>query len=293
MSKFLYFQDAETIPLWKTKIPNEISNSDYKELPVYKENLLVSTSHVSTPTLTIFQPKFEKPNQTGVLIFPGGGYSRLSIDKEGFKIGKWLSSIGITAFVLKYRLPSDVIMEDKTIGPLQDAQEAMRYVRENVKRYNLNIDKIGVLGFSAGGHLAATLSNCYNDVVYKSNKTSAKPNFLLLIYPVISMEETITHKGSKSKLLGISPCKSSVIKHSAELHIDKNSIMTFIVHASDDLSVPVENSLKYYLALKKQNVSAELHVFEKGGHGFGLCNDKTNLHWKNNCQSWLKLHGFL
>ncbi|QDO95205.1 alpha/beta hydrolase [Formosa sediminum] len=293
MNKCLDSQQPEIVLLWETSIPNAILNVEYKEEPIYKNKLLVSTSKVSIPTLSVYRPKDKKGNGTAIIIFPGGGYKRISMYEEGEKVGKWLSSIGITAFVLKYRLPSDVIMENKSLGPLQDAQESVRYVREHAQDYKLNTNKIGVLGFSAGGHLASTLVTHYKDIVYKSTKTSAKPDFLILIYPVISMENTITHKGTRTRLLGELPLKESVDFFSSEMHINSNSIKSFIVHASDDLSVPVENSIKYYLALKKNNIPAELHLFEKGGHGFGLRNKETNLYWETDCINWLKQHCLL
>ncbi|MDW5289551.1 alpha/beta hydrolase [Formosa sp. PL04] len=231
----IYSQD-ETIPLWEHDIPNAISDSTYIEKPLFEGNEFTSTSQVSIPTLSIFKPK--NPNVTAIVIFPGGSYTHLAILKEGFKVARWLNTLGITAYVVKYRLPNTRIMEDKSIAPLQDAQESMRYVRRHAKDSNINT--VGVIGFSAGGHLASTLSTRYNDVIYASDKNSAKPDFSLLIYPVISMKDGITHQGSKTSLLGALPSEADIEKFSNALHINKNSPPTFLVHATDDNAVPAE-----------------------------------------------------
>ena len=278
--------------LWEDEIPNSIKNENYKEIKIYKDSILDKTSQVSVPTITVFKPI--NPNGTAVVIFPGGGYKHLAINKEGTKVAEWLNSLGITAFVVKYRLPNDAIMVDKLIAPLQDAQEAIRFVRRKSKEFNLNEDKIGVLGFSAGGHLAATLSTQFNRKVYSlSDETSAKPSFSILIYPVISMDEAITHQGSKNNLLGISPSKEKVAKFSNETQVDNTTPKTFLVHATDDKSVPVENSIHYYLALKDHKIPVEMHIYEKGGHGFGLGKESTSKFWIQACEKWLKSNALI
>jgi acetyl esterase/lipase len=278
----------QVIPLWTT-IPNEIKVPNYKEKEITKDGKIQSTSLVTLPTLCVYFPNELKPNQTAVIIFPGGGYSHLAIDKEGTKIAQWLNSLGIVAFVLKYRLPNDLIMTNKTIAPLQDAQEAVRYVRGNAEKWNLDPKKIGTIGFSAGGHLASTLATHYNDLLYESlYKVSARPDFTLLIYPVISMENTITHKGSQTNLLGSNPTQSLIDNYSNEKKITPETPIAFLIHASDDTVVLPENSINYYLALKKNNISAELHLYEKGGHGFGIGVKDTSLYWTTDCFNWLK-----
>ena len=280
----------EILPLWN-KIPGEISAPDYIEKEIIKEGKVQSTSLVTIPTLSVFLSKETKPNQTAVIILPGGGYSHLSIDKEGTKVAQWLNSLGIAAFVLKYRLPNDLIMKDKSIGPLQDAQEAVRYIRSNAVKWNIDSNKIGIMGFSAGGHLASTLATHYDDKTYESKiKTSARPDFSILIYPVISMENAITHKGSQTSLLGKEPSKALIDNFSNEKKITSETLPAFLAHASDDGAVLPENSINYYLALKKNNVSAELHLYEKGGHGFGLGAKDTSQFWTNDCKEWLKSH---
>lgn len=278
----------QVIPLWNT-IPDEIKASNYKEKEESKDGKVQSTSLVSVPTLTAFFPAVTKPNQTAVVILPGGGYSHLAIDKEGTKIAEWFNTLGIPAFVLKYRLPSDLIMKNKNIGPLQDAQEAIRYVRQNAVKWNINPNKIGIMGFSAGGHLASTLSTHYDDKVYESAfKVSARPDFSVLIYPVISMENEITHKGSQINLLGESPSQELIDSFSNEKKVNAKTPPAFLIHATDDTVVIPENSINYYLALKKNGVSAEMHIYEKGGHGFGLGTNYTSKFWPKQLENWLK-----
>lgn len=289
----IYAQD-KIIPLWITPIPNAINNAEYTEKEVLKDGIVTSVSHVSIPTLSIFTPHETKSNGTAILIFPGGGYSHLSIDKEGTKVAKWLNTLGITAFVIKYRLPSDLIMKDKTIGPLQDAQEAMRFIRKNASQWDLDSTKIGVIGFSAGGHLASTLSTHYNDIVYKTDYSiSARPSFSILIYPVISMTKEVVHKGSQTNLLGTNPSLELINKFSNEKTVTSDTPTAFLVHATDDTVVPSENSINYYLALKKNKIPAELHLYEKGGHGFGLGVKDTSQFWTRDCVEWLKANGYL
>lgn len=280
------------ITIWPNGSPAEISDSNYIE-EVQKDTLgiILRYRKISTPRLSVFLANPEFANGTSVLILPGGGYSHLTINKEGYKVAKWLNTLGISAFVLKYRLPSDKIMVDKTLAPLQDAQEAIRIIRRNSKRWDLDSSKVGVMGFSAGGHLAATLSNHFN---FKESGTvtevTSRPDFSILIYPVISMEDGITHNGSRDNLLGINPNSSQVEKFSMEKQVSNKTPPTFLVHASDDKSVPVENSLRYYNALKQFTVPVEMHLYQMGGHGFGLGNSGTNKNWPNECKKWLRLN---
>jgi len=282
----------QVIPLWN-KIPDEIKAADYKEKESITDGKLQSTTQVSIPTLSIFIPKDVKPNQTAVIICPGGGYMHLAFDKEGTKVAEWFNSLGIAAFVLRYRLPNDLIMKNKNVGPLQDAQEAIRYVRQNAAKWNIDPNKIGILGFSAGGHLASTLSTHYDDKVYESAyKVSARPDFSLLIYPVISMENQITHKGSQTNLLGNNPSQDLIDSYSNEKKVTSKTPPAFLIHATDDTVVIPENSINYYLALKKNGVKAELHLYEKGGHGFGLGVNDTSKFWTRDCVEWLKANGY-
>jgi acetyl esterase/lipase len=289
-----FSQNKEIIPLWN-KIPNEIQSPVYSEKIDYDDNGIVKkVKQVTQPTLTAYFADPQKSNGTSVIICAGGAYGHLSIYKEGYKIAEWFNSLGINAFVLKYRLPNDLIMKYKSIGPLQDAQEAVRIIRRNADKWKLNPNKIGIMGFSAGGHLASTLATHYDDKTYTpTDTTSARPNFSILIYPVISMQNGITHEGSKTNLLGLNPTNEQIDNFSNEKQVSAATPIAFLVHATDDKSVPVENSINYYLALKKQNVAAELHLYQSGGHGFGLGIKGTNQFWPSTCEKWLAANNYL
>jgi len=289
---FLNAQNA-TLNLWPNDIPNSKVNSDYQETDVFDNNVLTRASKVTVPTISVFFPDTETSNGSAVVICPGGGYGHLAMSKEGFTVAEWFNSLGVTAIVLKYRLPNDLIMKNKSIGPLQDVQEAIRTVRRNAKKWNLHPEKIGVIGFSAGGHLASTLSTHYAEEVYFHDSISAKPNFSILIYPVISMKPEITHQGSRKNLIGDEPSEDLVLHFSNEQQIDSLTPPTFLIHATDDKVVPVENSIEYYMGLKNNGVAAEMHIYEKGGHGFGLGAKDTSLFWTQPCEQWLRENQFL
>lgn len=287
-STFINAQN-DVISIWENEIPGSINNVAYSEKKIKNEDLTEKVNQITTPTLLIFKPKTQNSNKPAILICPGGGYAHLSIDKEGKKVAAWLNSLGITAFVLKYRLPSDLIMKNKTIGPLQDAQKAIRLIRKNYKEWNIAPNNIGIIGFSAGGHLAATLSTHYNENTYETKEEiSARPDFTILAYPVISMKSEITHKGSQTNLLGSNPTEIVINEYSNELWVTTDTPPAFIIHASDDKSVPVENSIRYFSALNNSNIPVELHIYEKGGHGLGLGVNDTSKLWTTDCENWLK-----
>jgi acetyl esterase/lipase/predicted GH43/DUF377 family glycosyl hydrolase len=287
MSFSVYAQKKEIL-LWD-KIPDELTAKDYSETIVPDKNgTTEEVRKVTQPTLTFFLANAEKSSGASVIICPGGGYGMLAINKEGYKVAEWLSSLGINAFVLKYRLPSDLITKNKSQSPLQDAQEAVRLVRRNAVKWKLNPNKIGIMGFSAGGHLASALATHYDDKIYiPKDTTSAKPNFSILIYPVISMQEGLTHQGSKENLLGKNANRELSDKYSNEKQVSATTSKTFIVHATDDTVVPVENSISYYTALKRAKVAAEMHLYENGGHGFGLGVPGASASWPKTCEKWL------
>jgi acetyl esterase/lipase len=279
--------------VWNGKIPGSIESPRFKEDTIKIENGRIRIAKVINPTITVFFPE-KKSNGSAVVICPGGGYGRLAMDNEGSDIAGWLNENGITAIILKYRLPNDTIMQNKAIGPLQDLQEAMRIVRRHASEWKINPDRIGVAGFSAGGHLASTLSTRFNEKIYDSDKTSARPDFVILGYPVITMSELNTHSGSRKNLIGNSPDSNLVEYFSNELHVMKNTPPTFIFQAENDKTVPVQNSIDYYTALKNKGVVAEMHIYSKGGHGFGLAkNGGTESTWPESCINWLKQIGMI
>lgn len=285
---------TNTIKLWQGDIPGAKKSADYIEKTTGGNGEIVRIGNISAPELTVYLPKPEIATGSAVLIIPGGGYSIVAIDHEGFEVAKWLNTLGIAGIVLKYRLPSDVIMDNKSIGPLQDAQEAMRVIRRNAEKWNLKTDKIGVIGFSAGGHLASTLSTHYDEKVYElKDNTSARPDFSILIYPVITFDAAFTHKGSRNNLIGENPSEDQVKKFSNELQVNSQTPPAFLVHSSNDEAVPVQNSILYYQQLQKNKVQAEMHIFQKGGHGYGLAKNRgTESGWPALCANWLKEMGF-
>lgn len=243
----------EVFNLYAGKIPNAKETPEsYKEIADTSKDGRIRIRQVSTPQLTAYYAP--NPNGTSIVICPGGGYAALAVTHEGSQVAQALNKLGITAFVLKYRLPSDLIMLDKTIGPLQDAQQAIKTVRENAKKWNLDTTKVGVMGFSAGGHLASTLGTHYQkSLIDNPKKTNLRPNFMVLAYPVITMGEN-THAGSKKNLLGENASDEMIKLYSNHLQINQNTPHTFIFHANDDKTVPSENSIDFARNLKQAKV---------------------------------------
>ncbi len=278
------------LPLWKNNIPNQ-NNVKVKEVTDTTGIILIRK--VDKPGIEVYLPSKKYATGKAVIVIPGGGYSVLAYHWEGTDIARWLSSNGIAAIVLKYRLPHTKNNIKGYLSPLLDAKRAIRLTRYNAAKWNINKDKIGVIGFSAGGHLAATLGTHFDEknifVPNQIDTISCKPNFMILMYPVITFREPYLHKGSRHFLIGDSPDTSLINYFSNELHVDKNTPPTFLVHAEDDKPVPVENSLMFYRELKKYNVPAELHIYPTGGHGFSLALGKGHLEmWKEECLDWLK-----
>jgi len=289
-SPVLFAQDA-LLPLWpKDQIPNRIE-TDEKEVQVSED--IVRISKVQEPTIEVYLPA--KANATGqaMLIFPGGGYQILAYDWEGTDIAKFLNGKGIAGIVVKYRLPSSVSQTDKHLVPLIDAQRAIRLVRSKAEEYHIDANKIGIIGFSAGGHLASTLGTHFNDKVYGKidaiDDLSARPDFMALGYPVISFKNMITHKGSKRNLSGEVSEPSIIEYFSNEEQVTKDTPPTFLVHAANDKGVPVENSLAFYKALKDNDVPATMHLYPTGGHGFSLARDNVHLRsWTERLFEWME-----
>ncbi len=250
---------------------------------------------VGTPGFYAFIVQPEENSGTAVLICPGGGYERLAYLQSGVSLAKWYNSHGISAFVLNYRLPNQPDLVNRKIVPLQDAQRAMKVIRTHAAEWNIQTDKIGVMGISAGGHLASWLSESQEDVsVIKDalDTVSYHPNFMVLLSPVISLGK-YTHLGSRNNLLGADTTKAEIEKYSNELHVNPKVPPTFIVHAYNDPAVNVRNSLMLYNALVENNVNASLHIFPQGGHGIRLYDNpgSTEL-WTNLLEAWLKEMNF-
>ncbi len=288
-----YAQQA-TVKVWPDGAPGARQDANYREETIM-DNGRPRVSKVTDPVLLVYLPTPEKVNGTAVVICPGGGYGLLAIDHEGYDIAEWFNEVGIAGIILKYRLPSDAIMEDKSVGPLQDAQEAIRIVRRRATEWKLDPQKIGIMGFSAGGHLAATASTRHGDPVYPAaDATSARPDFSILMYPVISFQQEVTHRGSRTALVGREPSQAQVDRFSNELQVNGQTPPAFLVHSTDDTAVPVTNSLLYYQALVKNGVPAEIHVYQKGGHGYGLARNRgTESGWPKACRGWLKARGLM
>ena len=247
--------------------------------------------NVSRPALQVWLPAKTKATGAGIVIFPGGGYAGLTFDFEGTQQAKFFVDHGIAAFVVKYRIPSDATMIDKSIGPLEDAQQAMRVVRGHAAQWSLDPRRIGVIGFSAGGHLAATLATRF-DSAYVDNPdhVNLRPDFLVLVYPVISMDAKITHMDSRKALLGAQPADSQVRFFSSELHVTKDTPPTLLLHAADDRLVDVDNSIVFFEALRRAGVPVEARLFPKGQHGFFLM---PRDRWQTAIMDWITTNGWL
>jgi acetyl esterase/lipase len=286
----------QVVPLYQDQVPNSkpCNEKDHEFIDTsWNKNGLLIVDHITKPTLTIYQPANEKRTGTAVIICPGGGYGVLAAGHEGAEVARAFNDVGITAFVLRYRLPKDSCMTDKAFVPLMDAQQAIWFVRTHAKEYGVKIDKIGIMGFSAGGHLASTAGTHVRAVRTDLGNASVRPDFMILIYPVISFNDDIGHIGSRDNLLGKNPDKTLVQMFSNELQVTSQTPPTFLVHASDDAGVVPENSIRFYQALLRNKVPAELHLYEHGGHGFGLHNPSTKEDWFKACVEWMTASKFV
>jgi acetyl esterase/lipase len=253
----------EVVELYAGSVPNS-KKTEKKE--VFNSGMFRG---VIKPTLEIYLPEKEKATGTAVVIIPGGGYSVVVYQGEGISTAKEFAKNGIAAFVLKYRLPDDSTMIDKKIGPLQDAQQAIKLVRQNAGKWGIDINKVGVIGFSAGGHLASTAATHFDKAyIENNNNTNLRPDFQILVYPVISMQDSLTHGDSRRNLLGSQPSKEAINLFSNELQVTKNSPPAYLTHAADDKVVDVDNTVAYFEKLRHQNVDVEMHIYPRGGHGF-------------------------
>lgn len=279
------------LPLWAVgQVPN-FKASGEKEKAEYSDMKRVTL--VQQPEIEVYLPA--KRNATGqaVVVCPGGGYGMLAYDWEGTDIAKWLNANGIAAIVLKYRLPNSKSNIVPHQSPLPDAQRAIRTARANAAKWNINKDKIGIMGFSAGGHLASTAGTHFDkgnaSATDSIDRFSSRPDFMILMYPVITMSKPFMHQGSRNNLIGANASPELATYYSNEMQVTKETPPTLLIHSTDDEAVPVENSLHFYQALKENKVPAEMHIYPYGGHGFSLAIGKGYLRtWTERCIDWLK-----
>jgi len=246
------------------------------------------------PKLTLYRAHAEKSNGTAAVVCPGGGYRQLASDHEGKQVAEWLNTLGVSAFVLQYRVGPRY----RHPAPLLDAQRALRFVRARGHELGVDTSAVGIVGFSAGGHLASTTGTHFDDGNPEASdpveRMSSRPDFMVLAYPVISLVAPHTHKGSLQSLLGSEPDEKTARELSSELQVTSRTPPCFLFHTSDDPAVPAENSIAFYEALQRAHVPAELHVFSKGPHGVGLApRDPVLSQWPNLCAAWLRAMGFL
>lgn len=279
------WQQAPIVPLW----PGQPPGSGFKPQPLPADWAPVFLRNVSTPELRVFRP--ERPNGHALLVIPGGAYWFVSVANEGAELAPRLTARGVTVFVLTYRLPGEG-WQNRADVPLQDAQRAMRVIRSQASRYGIDPNKVSALGFSAGGHLTATLATQHAEATYKpvdaADQLSARPFATGLVYPVITMEKPWTHEQSRGLLLGNNPSDSEIARRSAEKHVDASTPPVFTVHAMDDAAVPVENSLRMMNALREAKRPVEAHLIQEGGHAFGVgYPDTASAHWIELFATWL------
>ncbi len=253
---------------------------------------IVRIRTVQTPDIAVFLPSKKTATGEAVVICPGGGYWILAYDWEGEDIAKFWNSKGVAAIVLKYRLPTSKSQIIPHKSPLMDAQRAMRLVRYNAEKWNIDSGKIGIMGFSAGGHLASTLSTHYDrgnpEAEDPVERVSCRPDFSILIYPVISFAADFQHSGSHKALLGENPDPELIKYYSNELQVTDDTPPAILIHSSDDTGVPVQNSIAYYKALLKHDITAGMHIYPYGKHGYGLAVGQGYLStWPERCYDWL------
>ncbi|GAB3169101.1 alpha/beta hydrolase [Telluribacter humicola] len=278
-------QSQEIIPLYSAAVPNS-KTTDVQESGAESGVL----RGITKPTLEYFKPAPDKASGAAVIVIAGGGYGVVVYNGEGISTAKALAERGVAAFVLKYRLPSDAIMADKKIGPLQDAQQAIKLVRENAVKWGIDASKIGIMGFSAGGHLASTAATHFEKAyIENTSNTSLRPDFQVLVYPVISMRDSLSHGGSRDNLLGKYPSLQDVELFSNELQVRANTPPTYLTHAADDKLVDVDNSILYFEQLRHQKVPVEMHIYPSGDHGFIF----RHPGWMEPLFAWMKVNTWI
>lgn len=269
--------DVERVDLWPEEAPGAVGGEE-----------------ADRPTITPYLPAGDSPARSAVVIFPGGGYGHLAVDHEGEQVARWLNSRGVAAFVVRYRLGPRY----RHPAMLQDAQRAIRTVRSQAMEWRIDPERIGVIGFSAGGHLASTAGTQFDAILPVAGDAIdgvlARPDFMMLIYAVITMQSDFTHRGSRTNLIGEAPDAQDAWEMSSEVRVTPRTPPTFLVHSTDDAGVPVENSIAMYGALRRAGVPVEMHIYETGRHGFGLAQDNPVLStWTGLAELWMRSHGWM
>lgn len=276
-------------PLYDNQIPNSTGHFPNDEwTPDFKE-----IKRVSKPSILIISPRQHKQRTSAVIIFPGGGYRVEEYEREGVAIAMELVKQNVTCFVVRYRLPDSTSVLDPSTGPIADAQQAIQLVRAEAKNLLIDPDRVGVMGFSAGGHLAAMAGTQFDSVYApRLGHLSTRPDFMLLVYPVISMEEGLGHAGSRKALLGDNASPETIAKFSDEKHVTSHTPPTYLVYADDDKTVSPQNSIQFYRKLKENGVEAQLEHFPTGGHGFAG-GKVPDAEWMKNMIAWMRLSGWI
>jgi acetyl esterase/lipase len=292
---FLLKAQSQTVmPLYTGTIPNSKPGPDRETVEYSKADHILIIGKISRPTLTVYLPPKGKATGAAVIICPGGGYWIVAAGHEGADVAKRLNESGIAAFVLKYRIPDDSTMINREVGPLQDAQRAIQIVRSRAREWGIDPHRIGIMGFSAGGHLASTAGTHFNkSYIDNPQHISLRPDFMILAYPVISFTDKIGHVGSRDQLIGKNPSPEKIKEYSSEMQVTNQTPPTFLVHAKDDNGVPYANSLVFADSLKQHGVPVKVFLYDKGGHGFGLINKTSQVRWMDICVDWLKDQGIL
>ena len=289
LTSYLTHAQHLTLPLWPEGVPGLITPLTLEEKIEMENGYFRRIRQVTDPLLQVYQPESPNPSRSAIIVCPGGGYTFLSWQFEGVRVAQWLNSLGIVAIVLKSRLPEDQLFSNSSHAPLEDVRKAITMVRDRSAEWKIDPGKIGIAGFSAGGHLAASASTQYSN-------DQEKPNFSILIYPVITMDESFTHMGSRMALIGPDPTPEMVRRFSNELQVSRSTPPAFMVHTTDDEAVPYANSVRYFEALTQAEIEgSELHLFPQGGHGYNLAIEEkgTISSWPSLCERWLQANGWI
>lgn len=287
---------APDIPLWPEGVPPAVrpdAPAAKGALPPEKVDDRGWVTHIAEPRLTLVPAAIDRPTGTAVIICPGGGYSGLSREREGYQYARWLSGLGVTSFILTNR-----VGDFGHPAPLQDVLRAVRLVRSRAAQFKINPDRIGVMGSSAGGHLAASAGTLFDDPDGKTghalDAVNARPDFLILMYPVITLHDPAAHAGSRKLLLGEHATPEMIDKMSLEKQVKPNTPPTVLVHTQEDTAVPIENSILFFQALTRAKVPAEFYAFERGSHGMGMRDGLgTSSEWPKRLEEWLRARGLL